>query len=199
MSSKNPAPRRKQGKAPFVAEDVFDEVLASIDGRHFFRNRALMLVSYNMGLRAMEIAGLKIKDVLNLQGDLKETVALRKETTKGKKFREVPLVHSKTRAALETYLADYEFKSREDALFLSQKGDHFLPKSMARLITSLFHRASVEASSHSGRRSYATRLIERGADVYAIKTLMGHSSIMTTQEYFSSSAQRLKTVAGLLE
>ena len=58
--------------------------------------------------------------------------------------------------------------------------------------------AGVHASSHSGRRSFATHLIQNGADIYTVKEMMGHTSIATTQEYFTTSPERMKKFAALL-
>jgi len=62
----------------------------------------------------------------------------------------------------------------------------------------MYKRSGINGSSHSGRRSYATHLIQLGADIYSIKELLGHASIVTTQAYFSTNPARLKQVVGLL-
>lgn len=86
----------------------------------------------------------------------------------------------------------------ESPLFLSQKGGAFSPNTMQRLIANLYKKGDVRASSHSGRRSFATRLIENGTDIYAVMELMGHSSIQTTQTYFATNPERLKRLSALL-
>lgn len=63
---------------------------------------------------------------------------------------------------------------------------------MRRGVAGLYRDAGVAGSSHSGRRSFATMLIEGGADIYSVKELLGHSSIATTLVYLTASPERLK-------
>lgn len=188
----------KRGKAPYVPEETLENVLMSCyKTRHDLRDRALMLVSHYLGLRAKELAALKLEDVLDHNGQLREIIKLKK--TKGDRVREVFLVHEPTRQALQAYLSTRSDRSRLDApVFRSQKGGAFSAGSMQRQCARIYQRSDVKASSHSGRRSFATRLIERNADIYAVKELLGHEDIRTTQEYFFTSPERLKRVAELL-
>lgn len=139
---------------------------------------------------------LLVGDVFDLhQGQVKEIVRLLK--TKGDKFREAFLVNDEVRDHLRRYLVTRP--ARHDApLFLSQKGGPFSPNTMQKLLHDIYADAGVAASSHSGRRSFATRLIEGGADIYAVMEMMGHTSISTTQAYFQTSPERLKRFAGIL-
>ncbi|MBR7559538.1 site-specific integrase, partial [Mycobacterium tuberculosis] len=74
--------------------------------------------------------------------------------------------------------------NQEAALFKSQKGSAFTPNTMQQLFHRLYDLARLPgASSHSGRRTFATNLIERGVDIKAVSTLMGHSSIAMTAQY----------------
>ncbi|MBU55222.1 MAG: hypothetical protein CL392_01590 [Acidiferrobacteraceae bacterium] len=85
-------------------------------------------------------------------------------------------------------------------LFKSQKGRFFSPNSMAHLIKRIYDDAGFRnASSHSGRRKFATTLIEQGADINCVKLLMGHSSIQTTARYFSTSPKRLANLMSNLQ
>lgn len=185
-----------RGKAPYVPEATLVTVLDACRERHQLRDRAIMLVSHYLGLRAKEIAALRIGDVCDGHGKLREVIRLTE--TKGDRVREVFLVHPGTRKALERYLARRDRFDRDAPLFLSQKGGAFSANSMQRQCARIYRWAGVKASSHSGRRSFATRLIERNADIYAVKELLGHGDIRTTQEYFSTSPERLKKVAQLL-
>lgn len=187
----------QRGKAPYVPETVLAGVLDACNSRHALRDQAIMLVSHYLGLRAKELAMLTIGDVLDRHGRVREVIKLKK--TKGDKVREVFLVHDRTRQTLESYLATRRDLSDRDApVFKSQKGGAFSPGSMQRQCARIYRGAGIKASSHSGRRSFATRLIERNADIYAVKELLGHGDIRTTQEYFFTSPERLKRVAQLL-
>lgn len=187
----------QRGKAPYVPETTLASVLKACNPRHELRDQAIMLVSHYLGPRAKDLAMLTLADVLDKNGRVREVIKLRK--TKGDKVREVFLVHDQTRKALEAYLATRrDLADLEAPVFKSQKGGAFSPGSMQRQCARIYRNAGVKASSHSGRRSFATRLIERNADIYAVKELLGHGDIRTTQEYFFTSPERLKRVAQLL-
>lgn len=184
----------KSGKAPYIPDDDLNLVLASISGPFEARNKAIILISHYMGLRAKEIAALKIGDVYDLQKNtIRETIRLLAAYTKGNKFREVFLLDQNTRSILLDYINSREGITKDDALFLSRKNCQFSANTMQRMIGNLYKYAGVKGSSHSGRRSFATRLIRKNVDIYSIQQLMGHSSINTTQEYFSSNPDLLKS------
>lgn len=185
----------KKGKAPFVADDALERTLSAQRLRNGLRDQTILLMSHFLGLRSMELAALTVGDVFDLQtGQVKEV--LRLVVTKGDRFREVFLVDEQTRDHVRRYLISRP--ARPDApLFLSQKGGRFSGNTMQRLIANCYKKAGVRASSHSGRRSFATRLINSGADIYSVKELLGHSSIVTTQVYFATDPLRLKRLAQL--
>lgn len=187
----------KQGKAPFIPVEQLPYVLAACDGPHLLRDQALVLVSHFLGLRAKEMAGLKVKDVI-VNGQLVDTVRLLRSITKGAKYREAYLMNGDTRQSILNYLQSRIDVLPDDPLFLSQKGGHFSANSMQRLMANIYAKAGIKASSHSGRRSFATRLIQGGADIYSVMNLMGHTSIGTTQIYFYTSPERLKSVVSIL-
>lgn len=180
---------------------AFDDLEATLAAQtchiHCIRDRAIVLLSHYLGLRAMELAALKVGDVFDLHsGVIREVVRLK--VTKGDKFREVFLVNERARDSLMVYLKERGTRFADAPLFLSQRGDGFSANTMQRLLAICYRRAGIRASSHSGRRCFATNLIQNGADIYSVKELMGHTSIMTTQTYFTSSPERLKKMAALL-
>lgn len=187
----------KQGKAPFIPVEQLPYVLAACEGQHEKRDQALVLVSHFLGLRAKEMAALRISDVVQ-NGQLVDTIRLLRSMTKGAKFREAYLVNADTRQIILEYLQERNEPNLDAPLFLSRKGGHFSANSMQRQMARIYAKSGIKASSHSGRRSFATRLIQGGADIYSIKELMGHTSIATTQIYFFTSPERLKTVVSLL-
>ena len=189
----------KSGKAPYVPRSDLEKTLKAQERyRYAARDRAILMLSHFLGLRAKELAALRIGDVFDPHsGQLKEVVRLLAVMTKGERFREVFMVNEEARASLLTYLRTRSLRHMDAPLFQSQRGGHFSANSMQRLVAICYRRANIRASSHSGRRSFATRLIENGADIYAVKELLGHSSIVTTQAYFSSSPERLKKFAAM--
>lgn len=188
----------KQGKAPYVPDEALERTLVAQKGRNALRDRTILLMSHFLGLRAMELAALKVGDVFDPNAaKVRDTIRLLASMTKGEKFREVFLVDEETRDHVRRHLLTRS--ARLDApLFISQKGGPFSANTMQKLVANTYKKAGVKASSHSGRRTFATRLINSGADIYSVKELLGHSSIMTTQVYFATDPLRLKRLVGKL-
>lgn len=195
-------------QAPTLSQDELDSVLNHCEGTHKLRDKSIILISHTMGLRAKELAALRIGDVLDKRkGTLKEIIQLERSQTKGKKARKVPLLDDYTREILVAYIEErrnsWEIVTDESPLFRSQKSHvkvgedqgYFSANSMQRLIRHIYIRAGVKASSHSGRRTYASTLIQSGVDIHRIMVLMGHSSITTTQRYFQTNDYLLMQAA----
>jgi len=190
----------KTGKAPYVPLGVLQQTLdAQKRYRHAARDRAVLILSHYLGLRAKELAALRIGDVFDpTVGRVREVVRLLSTMTKGGKYREVFLVNEQARSYVLAHLQTRSLRHMDAPLFQSQRGGHFSANSMQRLVAICYDRAGVQASSHSGRRSFATNLIERGADIYSVQQMLGHASITTTQAYFQTSPERLRKFAALL-
>ena len=189
----------KEGKAKVLTEQELRRTLRIISKKpHAKRNAALLWCSFGLGLRAKELASLRVEHLLGSDDRLLEEINLSSAINKGAKQRFVYLTNSRLIEALEDYLG--ERQTQEDILFnpqaplfISQKGGAFTPNTLQQL----FHRIFVEAkilgaSSHSGRRTFATTLIEKGADIKAVSKLMGHSSISMTAQYVEDNPLRLK-------
>lgn len=190
----------KSGKAPYIPPEDLDLTVGRLKGPNVRRNRVVLYFSHYLGLRAKELAALKIGDVYDhKRSKPKEAIRLLAAYTKGQKFREVYLVNKTAIEYLTYYLYSERNTGDEDApLFMSQKGGHFNNKSMARMINTLYKNAGINASSHSGRRSFATHLIRKNVDIHSVQQLMGHSSIQTTQEYFATDPNKLRDAMGKL-
>lgn len=193
----------REGKAKVLTENEFKRLLKIVlSGKNADRNTALLYFSFGLGLRAKEMSLLKINHVLDEVNDcLFEEISLTDNMTKGDKQRHIYLTNSKVQKALLDYLRE---RKQEDAtlfnyqapLFRSQKGGKFSPNALQQLFSQLYKQAGiVGASSHSGRRSFATKLIERGVDIKAVSRLMGHSSISMTAQYVEDNPLRLKRIA----
>ena len=167
---------------------------------HAKRNVALLYCSFGLGLRAKEMAALKIKHVLGIDGSTLEEVNLTGNMTKGSKQRHVYLTNLKVVAAIRDFIADRQQREGilfnfEAPLFKSQKGSSFSPNSLQQLFHRMYQDAKIQgASSHSGRRTFATTLIEKNVDIKAVSTLMGHSSIAMTAQYVENNPARLKQI-----
>lgn len=182
----------KSGKAPFISEDDLESTLEGLKGRNALRNKAVLLFSHFLGLRAKEIAALTIGDVYDVKkNQIRQVIRMLGAYTKGNKYREVFLMDDNARKHVLTYILRDRSLDPQAPLFLSQKGGAFSPNTMQRMIANCYKQAGIKASSHSGRRSFATRLIRKGVDIYSVQQLMGHSSIATTQVYFASDPNHL--------
>lgn len=184
---------KKSGKAAYISESDLQLTLKSLKGKNSVRNQAVLLASHFMGLRAKEIASLKMGDVYDFRNHiLRDTIRLLAAYTKGNKYREVFLLDTTARNIMLDYILSREDSGPNAPLFLSQKLQPFTANTMQRMIGNLYKKAGINGTSHSGRRSFATRLIRHNVDIYSIQQLMGHSSITTTQEYFASDPNLLK-------
>ena len=170
---------RRLPEAPKVAE-IDGLIDAATDGEPIgLRNGALLELVYSAGLRSAEAVGLDLGDVDFEQ----ELVRVR---GKGGKERIVPL-GERAALAVSRYLRDARpalARGANDALFLSVRG--------RRLDTSTIRR--VLPHPHRLRHSFATHLLEGGADLRTIQELLGHASLSTTQVYSHVDARRLRRV-----
>ncbi|MDH5548080.1 MAG: site-specific integrase [Gammaproteobacteria bacterium] len=192
----------REGKAKVLTEEELKRLLKLVStDRHASRNTALLYISFGLGLRVKEIAALSIRDVFTEAGELREELNLIRRMTKGAKQRHVYLTNPRVRSALTAYLTERRQLDgatfHPDApLFRSQKGLRFSPNSLQQVFQRMFKSAGIEgASSHSGRRSFATTLIEKGVDIKAVSNLMGHSSIAMTAQYVEDNPARLKKIS----
>ena len=151
------------------------------------RDRCALELLYGAGLRVSELVGLDLADIqegmLRVRG-------------KGGKEREVPIVR-KAQAALQAYLARRpELKPRDGTLLLNRRGGRLTTRSVARHLAryALIAGARRHVHPHALRHSFATHLLDMGADLRGIQELLGHASLSTTQRYTHVSAERLLQV-----
>ncbi len=153
------------------------------------RTQLCLEIFYGSGLRVSELAQLKWRD-------LSEGFNTAQILGKGNKYRIVPLT-KKAREKLSLYQS-YCHQNFEECLhvIVSGKGKHLSIRAIQLNINKSLREAGKEgkASPHTLRHSFATHLLDNGADLLAIKELLGHSSLSTTQKYTHVSVQRLKEV-----
>jgi integrase/recombinase XerC len=154
------------------------------------RDRALLETFYGCGLRISEISGLD-------EGDLEANASLLRVRGKGNKERIVPIVH-RASLALMAYLADPDrpHPAPDTAgrpLFLAAGGDRFTPRRLHDVVKGLLRAAGLPSSTsaHALRHTYATHLLEGGADLRSIQELLGHASLSTTQRYTHVDLQKM--------
>ena len=153
------------------------------------RDRAILEVLYSCGLRVSELTGLNL-DSLNLELGIARVIG------KGDKERVVP-IGDKAQIALSDYLERRGelLAERPDhrALFLNNRGGRLSSRSVARLVKKHMQRCNLgrPLSPHGLRHSFATHLLDAGADLRAVQEMLGHVSLSTTQRYTHLSVDKL--------
>ncbi len=156
------------------------------------RDRAILEVLYGSGIRASELINLKINDI-NLDSGFIKCFG------KGSKERIVPIGNPAI-DALKLYLnlsRKRLLKKKESQfLFLDRKGDPLTRQGLWFIIKKYVKKTGVKSSSspHTFRHSFATHLLENGADLRSVQEMLGHSNIATTQIYTNVSRERIKKV-----
>lgn len=153
------------------------------------RDRAILETLYSTGIRVSELTGLNLQDVDDISG----TLVVR---GKGKKERLCPIGQTAL-LAVRQYLHKRPKKlSVPYAVFVSQKGTRLTVRQVDRLFRCYVKEAQLPSSisPHSLRHSFATHLLEHGADLRSVQELLGHASLSTTQIYTHITAKRLKEV-----
>ena len=184
--------RRRSPLPTLLRTDELTALLDRIPARTplEMRDRAMLELTYSCGLRCEEVVNL---DAGDLDFDVEELRVL----GKGSKTRVVP-VGEPAQRAMERYLAKGRpplvQEPEEPALFLSKRGRRLSPSDVRRRLRLWLRNAglSAEASPHALRHSFATHLLEGGADLRAIQELLGHASVSTTQTYTRVESARLR-------
>lgn len=154
------------------------------------RDRALLEVLYGCGLRISEALSLDVEDV-----DLKRGFV--RAVGKGSKERVVPIGGAAADALLRYVNGgrkEVARKHHDAALFLNQRGRRLSRKGAWKLLKCYAGRAGIDAHPHTLRHSFATHLLEGGADLRAVQEMLGHSDIGTTQIYTHVSKKHLRAV-----
>ena len=156
------------------------------------RDRAILELLYGAGLRVGELTGLDVDDV-DLEGGFVRVLG------KGGKERDVP-VGRFARDAVGSYLSrtrpGFASERSRAALFLSSRGHRLTRQSVGRLLSGYARRAGVDrrVTPHDLRHSFATHLLDGGADVRVVQELLGHASVATTQIYTLVTKEHLREV-----
>lgn len=195
LVDKNPAELvntpKKEKKIPFHL--TIDEVTTLVEAPLgldilSLRDRAIMETLYSCGIRVSELT------VLNV-GDLEMEERLVHVCGKGNKQRILP-VGRKAHEALTAYLAARGMAGLETPLILNSRGGRLTSRSVARIVDKYILKmaAMKKISPHTLRHTFATHMLEGGADLRAIQELLGHASLSTTQKYTHVSIDMLMKV-----
>ncbi|MBJ6802114.1 tyrosine recombinase XerC [Geomonas propionica] len=181
---------KKEKRLPFHLN--IDQVSALVEApagsRLPLRDRAVLETLYSCGIRVSELTGMNVAD-LDLAG------AVARVMGKGGKERIVP-VGSFARGALAAYLAERGEPAPSEPLILNSRGKRINRRSVTRIVDShmMLIAAMRKVSPHTLRHTFATHLLEGGADLRAIQELLGHASLSTTQKYTHVSIDKLMEV-----
>jgi len=186
-------PRQPRRLPSTLSAREVERVLAAADSSPSpLRDRALLEVLYGAGIRVSEATGLTLDRLL-----LKERAV--RVLGKGDRERLVPIGRPAVRA-LERYLGQERPAllryGRRAEVFLTTRGTRFTRQAVFALVRRLAQRAGIEIalSPHGLRHAFATHLVERGADLRVVQTLLGHASIATTEIYTHVSRAHLARV-----
>jgi integrase/recombinase XerC len=152
------------------------------------RDGAILELLYSSGLRVGELVGLNLNQL-----DL--DLGIVKVMGKGRKERIVP-VGAKAIEALRAYLKERDIFKGEEAIFVNQRGGRLTARSVGRVINKYTKSSGIfrKVSPHSLRHTFATHLLDAGADIREIQEMLGHSSLSTTQRYIHLSIGKLMEV-----
>ena len=192
---KNPAelvstPKKEQ-KIPFHLS--IDEITALVEGPGEttilgLRDRAILEVLYSCGIRLSELTVLRVQDI-DREGRLVRVLG------KGNKERIVPLGRQAA-TAVAAYLEERRAPPGDAPFLLNARGGRLTGRSVARIVDNYLIKLATmkKVSPHTLRHTFATHLLEGGADLRAIQELLGHASLSTTQKYTHVSIDRLMEV-----
>jgi integrase/recombinase XerC len=186
------SPRQEKKLPRFLSREDMSRLLTAPSGEDPLgkRDRALLETLYSAGLRVSELTGLNLDDV-----DLESGLV----TVRGKGKRErLALLGPPATQAIRTWLAAREAlgprAAGQPALFLNKNGSRLSTRSVARLLEKYLKQAGLDpaASPHTLRHSFATHMLDAGADIRSVQELLGHKSLGTTQIYTHVTTQRLR-------
>jgi integrase/recombinase XerD len=187
-------PRLYQHLPHILSRDEVEALLTQPDDQTLLgkRDKAMMEILYATGLRVTELIGLKVHNV-NLEAGFIRTIG------KGSKERIVPM-GGKAIDALKEYLQSgrpaFLRKRKSSSLFLNRRGNPMTRQGFWKILRHYALKAGIARSvtPHTLRHSFATHLLEGGADLRSVQIMLGHSDISTTQIYTHVARERLKEI-----
>jgi len=184
-------PERWQRLPRAIGFDEINELLSiQINNSAFLRDSAMLELMYSSGLRVSEVVLLKVNDVNYESGFLRVK-------GKGSKERVVPM-NERAKEKMLRYMLELRpallKKKQSQYLFLSNRGAPMTRQRFWQTLKKLAGQAGIEISPHVIRHSFATHLLEGGADLRSVQKMLGHSDISTTQVYTKVSGERIRKI-----
>jgi len=182
------SPKQEKHLPLFLTEDEVTRLIEAAipKDERGLRDRAILETFYSTGIRISELVGLDTQDIDFIGG-------IAKVMGKGKKERMVPIGD----VAIKTIRAYLEKRKKQtDALFLNKSGRRITDRGVRDIVKKHLRLASIKqgVSAHTLRHSFATHLLNRGADLRSVQELLGHVNLSTTQIYTHLTTDRLKSV-----
>ncbi|OGX28836.1 MAG: tyrosine recombinase XerC [Omnitrophica WOR_2 bacterium RIFCSPLOWO2_12_FULL_51_24] len=178
-------PKRDKHLPKFLDEKEIVILLESpdLESEAGLRDRAILETLYSTGIRVSELVGLNVEHIDQIGGVIKVY-------GKGKKERIVPIGGRALQA-----IRDYLKKRDAKALFFNKNGGRLTDRSIRRIINKYITKASIQQkiSPHTLRHSFATHMLDHGADLRSVQELLGHANLSTTQIYTHITTERLKS------
>ena len=188
-------------QAKLLTDAEFKRLTAVINSlRYQSRNHTIIALSFYAGLRACEIAALRIGDVFDEAGGVKDTIYLSADQTKGSDSATV-LVNAKLKRQLVAFAKQYpaHTSNRSAPLLFSAKGGGFTAQTIVNLFKRIYGLAGIDgASSHSGRRQFVTELADKGINARLVQVLARHKHLSTTQRYIDVNESKLRGAIELI-
>jgi len=184
------SPKQEKHLPLFLTEEEVTKLIDSVQlkNERDFRDRAAIETFYSTGIRVSELVGLNIEDVDFIGGIVKVL-------GKGKKERIVP-IGEQALSTIRAYLEKRKRQQEAGALFLNKNGKRITDRGIRNVVVKYIRIASMRhgVSCHTFRHSFATHLLNRGADLRSVQELLGHVNLSTTQIYTHLTTEKLKKV-----
>jgi integrase/recombinase XerC len=190
------SPKRRKSLPSFLTVSQMEELLKLPPREDIWglRDSAILELFYSTGMRLSELSGLELSNI-DYNGEVIRVMG------KGRKERIIP-VGAEALSALKNYLDQRNLYIKDlssfdgETVFLNRSGKRLTSRSIARIVKRYAQKVSEDkkTSPHKLRHTFATHLLDEGADLLAVKELLGHSSLSTTQIYTHVTTERLKKV-----
>jgi integrase/recombinase XerC len=200
LISKNPmdsisSPKTKKRLPIYINVSKTEELLEKSnfnEGFEGIRNRLIIEIFYSTGIRLAELINIKEQDISYIEGQIKVIGKRQKE-------RIIPISRNLTKNIREyIQIRDESFENNKQFidLFVTSKGNKMYPKSIYRIVRYHMGRVTTQKkkSPHILRHTFATHLLNEGAEINAIKELLGHANLSATQIYTHNSIEKLKNI-----
>ena len=191
----------RQRARVLVPEDVRRLSAHVVHRRYPERDAVIILLSFNAGLRACEIAGLSWTMILESDGTVAEIATISGAITKGKKPRSLPLAPALRTALRRLHKATS--KPCDGPVVRSERGGHMTPRGIVNWFAAVYAELGfIGCSSHSGRRTFITRAArlvgKTGGSLRDVQELAGHSALTTTERYIEGDRDAQRRIIRLI-